>query len=174
MGVGNGQMRLFWDVPWDEEFYADAIARSTGDMQRRELQLARATQLLVRNALNRLLGDDIVALERCDTSWVGVYDDRRAAYAAARALRPALARDACDACEIVPLDDGRVLCLSRAPPGTTRGRFHLGWPKSGHPVAIAHELDEPEGAIRLAADPSIVDAFRDPATDILAQPCAPA
>jgi len=92
MGVGNGQMRLFWDVPWDEEFYADAIARSTGDMQRRELQLARATQLLVRNALNRLLGDDIVALERCDTSWVGVYDDRRAAYAAARAAPGARAR----------------------------------------------------------------------------------
>lgn len=129
MGVGNGQMRLFWDVPWDEEFYADAIARSTGDMQRRELQLAQATQLLVRNALNRLLGDDIVALERCDTSWVGVYDDRRAAYAAARALRPALARDAC---EIVPLDDGRVLCLSRTPRRDTRA-IPLGSPEIRSP-----------------------------------------
>lgn len=129
MGVGNGQMRLFWDVPWDEEFYADSIARSTGDMQRRELQLAQATQLLVRNALNRLLGDDIVALERCDTSWVGVYDDRRAAYAAARALRPALARDAC---EIVPLDDGRVLCLSRTPRRDTRA-IPLGSPEIRSP-----------------------------------------
>ena len=86
-------------------------------MQRRELQQARATQLLVRNALNRLLGDDALALERCDASWVGVYAARRAAYAAARALRPALARDAC---EIVPLDDGRVLCLSRTPRRDTR------------------------------------------------------
>jgi hypothetical protein len=117
MAVEDGQMRLFWDVPWDEEFYADAIARSSGDVQRRELQQARATQLLVRNALNRLLGDDALALERCDASWVGVYADRRAAYAAARALRPALARDAC---EIVPLDDGRVLCLSRTPRRDTR------------------------------------------------------
>jgi len=39
MVMGNGQMRLFWDVPWDEDFYADAIARSGGDVQRRELQL---------------------------------------------------------------------------------------------------------------------------------------
>ncbi len=87
MAVEDGQMRLFWDVPWDEEFYADAIARSSGDVQRRELQQARATQLLVRNALNRLLGDDALALERCDASWVGVYADRRAAYAAARCAR---------------------------------------------------------------------------------------
>jgi len=46
-----------------------------------------------------------------------------------RALRPALARDAC---EIVPLDDGRVLCLSRTPRRDTRA-IPLGSPEIRSP-----------------------------------------